>query len=456
MDEIENTHDAGDTGAQPSEPNWQFGPRPELTSGAEPLSAPREAFNSDVFDDEAYEAQQAAHRQHRNKTIKVGLAFAAAAALIGAGIGHFAWSSDHDGSGSNDSTNSSSPFSGTSGQDNDGQNGTEGTSASAATQAIASKVTSSLVDINTNLGYQDEQAAGTGIVLSSTGLILTNNHVIAGSTSISATDLGNNKTYTAVVVGYDKSQDIAVLQLQDASGLTVASFGNSNTVAVGQAIVGVGNAGGKGGTPSAAAGTVVAINQSITASDESSSESEQLSGLIQTNADIQPGDSGGPLVNMNGKIIGMDTAASSSYSFSTQGTEGFSIPINQALSLAHQITSGKASSTVHIGETGFLGVKVIATGQQGFGFGSGATGNSGTASSGAEVSGVVSGSPAATAGLGAGAVITSLNGSAVTTPDSLTQLLAGFHPGDTVSLGWTDANGVARTSQIALEKGPAA
>src|SRR6202012_2677347 len=169
--------------------------------------------------------------------------------------------------------------------------------------AIASKIDPGLVDINTTLGYQQEQAAGTGIVLSSNGVILTNNHVIDGATSISVTDVGNKKTYTASVVGYDRTKDVAVLQLHNASGLQTATLGNSSNASVGEDVVGVGNAGGTGGTPSAAGGTVTALNQSITASDEGDGTSEQLSGLIETNAGIQPGDSGGALVDTSGTVI---------------------------------------------------------------------------------------------------------------------------------------------------------
>ena len=149
-------------------------------------------------------------------------------------------------------------------------------------------------------------------MLSSNGVVLTNNHVINGATAIKVTDIGNGKTYTATVVGYDASHDVAVIQLQGASGLTTASLGNSSTVQTGDNVTALGNAEGKGGTPSVASGTVTALNQSITASDELSGVSEQLTGLIETNAPIQPGDSGGSLVNSYGQVIGMDTAASSS------------------------------------------------------------------------------------------------------------------------------------------------
>ena len=176
---------------------------------------------------------------------------------------------------------------------------------------IAARVDPGLVDVISTDGYQQATSEGTGIVLTSTGEVLTNNHVINGATSIKVVDVGNGKTYTAAVVGYDATQDVAVLQLQGASGLTTASLGDSSSVQTGDSVVALGNAGGKGGTPSVATGSVTALNQSITASDDLSGVSEQLTGLIETNADIQPGDSGGSLVNAYGEVIGMDTAASS-------------------------------------------------------------------------------------------------------------------------------------------------
>src|SRR5271156_5133868 len=164
-----------------------------------------------------------------------------------------------------------------------------------STSQIAARVDPALVDVVSTDGDQQATSEGTGIVLTSNGEVLTNNHVINGATSIKVTDIGNGKTYTAKVVGYTATQDVAGIQLQNASGLTVASLGNSSSVQNGDSVVALGNAEGKGGTPSVAAGTVTALNQSITASDELSGVNEQLTGLIEDNADIQPGDSGGSL-----------------------------------------------------------------------------------------------------------------------------------------------------------------
>src|SRR5262249_55969418 len=214
------------------------------------------------------------------------------------------------------------------GSSGDNGSGSSGTGSTSDTDAIAAKVAPALVDINVTFGYKGAQGAGTGIVLTSKGEVITNNHVINGATKISVTDIGNGKTYSANVVGYDASHDIAVLQLQGASGLTTAKIGDSSQAAVGQSVVAIGNAGGTGGTPSNAGGSITDLNQSITASDDLGGTSEQLSGLIQVNADIQPGDSGGSLVNTSGEVIGIDTAASQGYSLQSTGNQGYAIPIN--------------------------------------------------------------------------------------------------------------------------------
>jgi S1-C subfamily serine protease len=329
---------------------------------------------------------------------------------------------------------------------------TSGSGAPSNVSAIAATVDPGLVDINSTFGYEQASGAGTGIVLTSTGEILTNNHVIDGATAISVTDVGNGKTYKATVVGYDKTQDIAVLQLQGASGLKVAKIGDSSKATVGESVVAIGNAGGTGGTPSAAGGSVIALNQPITASDELGGTSEQLTGLIEVNADVEPGDSGGSLVNSAGQVIGIDTAASGSngqsdpfaaYESGGSGNQGFAIPINEALTIARQMVAGKASATVHIGGTAFLGVELAS--DQSFG-----------TVSGAAIAGVIDGGTAAQAGLADGDVITSLGGHTVDSATTLSTLMAGYHPGTKVVLGWTDVNGATHSVTVSLGSGPAA
>jgi S1-C subfamily serine protease len=415
--------------------------------------------------------------------------------------------------------------------------------------AVAAKVSPGLVDVNTVLGFEGARAAGTGIVLSSDGEVLTNHHVIEGATSITVTDIGNGKTYQAGVVGYDDQHDIAVLKLKDASGLETAKIGNSDKVAVGDQVVGIGNAGGTGGTPSHAAGKVTGLNQAITATDENGQDPENLTGLIQTDANIQAGDSGGPLANASGEVIGVDTAGSGGnnggqgrpgqaaattggsttavQSAATNGppatamqaadgngtgngnddpfgdgsqdpfgsggdngfgdgsgngfgdgqggngngngfgdgqggngngngfgdgsgnggsgngqgqstTEGFAIPINQAMDIADQIQDGKASDAVHIGDSPMLGISVVTD----------------TGVTGAAVGDVIADGKADDAGIAAGDVITSFAGHAVDSADALSSLLNKQHPGDKVEVGWTDQSGQQHKATIELITGP--
>jgi S1-C subfamily serine protease len=373
--------------------------------------------------------------------------------LVGLGIGRLAWpnntSSNPAASGSGNQNFGSAPPGSSSGPSNSSIN----------PSAIASKVNPGLVDINTVLGYQNAQAAGTGIVLTSNGEILTNNHVVEGATSIKVTDIGNGKTYDATVVGYSRTQDIAVIQLQGASGLATETLGDSSKVAVHDAVVGIGNAGGAGGTPSAASGTVTALNQSITASDGSNGSSEKLNNLIQVNANIQSGDSGGALVNSSGQVIGVDTAASAGYQFNgggfggqggqggTSGNQGYAIPINQAISLAHQIVAGTASSTVHIGKSAFLGVGVQDAG-------SSQQGATNPATSGAVIANLLPNGPAQSAGLQQGDVITTLNGTTVDSATTLTNLMDQHHPGDKLTIAYTDTAGQQHTVTVNPIEGP--
>jgi S1-C subfamily serine protease len=338
----------------------------------------------------------------------IGLA-AVVALAAGVGIGHVAWTSNAAPV-SASAPPLSTPSTG-SGPSGSGANSPRAAGPSDVS-AIADKVDPGLVDVDTSLGYQQEEAAGTGIVLTPSGEILTNNHVISGATSISVTDVGNGKTYSASVVGYNRTKDVAVLQLHGASGLQTATIGDSSQVSVGEDVVGIGNAGGTGGTPSAAGGTVTALDQSITASDDGNGSSEQLTGLIQTNANIMPGDSGGSLVDTSGQVIGIDTAASDGFSFQpsgqSEGNQGFAIPINAAISIAKQIEAGTASSTIHIGATAFLGVDVAQGSCEGNGFGFGPGGGNG-AGPGALICSVVTSAPAQEAGLAPGDLITSFN-----------------------------------------------
>jgi len=396
------------------------------------------------------------------------------AGVAGAGIGHLIWASPstvtaaarnntpasrgnsgHSGGGYN------FPFGppGTYGNGNSGNSGysstpREGAGGPADVKSIAAKITPALVDVNDTFGYQGAAGAGTGIVLTSNGLVLTNNHVVDGATRIRVTDLGNGKTYSASVVGYDPVHDMAVIQLKDASGLKTASLGDSASNKVGEPVVAVGNAEGKGGTPTSTGGSITGIGKSIVANDELDGTSEHLHGLIQVNADVISGDSGGSLVDSSGQVIGMDTAAEHMFSLKTSANRGYAIPIDQALATARAIEAGQGSADIHIGATAFLGV-LIASAQSSQSGQSGQSGQ-GSTTKGATVVRAVAGGPVAKAGVTGGDVITSLDGHSVTSSEALSRLMITHHPGDRVTLAWVTASGHARSATITLASGPPA
>src|SRR3954451_269340 len=207
-----------------------------------------------------------------------------------------------------------------------------------------------IVDIYTTLGYEQGRAAGTGMIISRSGEVLTNNHVIREATKFKVVDVTTHHKYSATVVGYSVSRDVAVLQLAHASGLRTVKRGGAIPLHVGMRVVARGNAQGRGGAPKTARGRIIALHQQFYASDESG-DAEALNNVIATNAPVVPGYSGGPLQNSQNRVLGIVTAGS------TSGVHrGFAIPIRQALQLARRIMSGKSNAIVHVGPTAFLGV----------------------------------------------------------------------------------------------------
>lgn len=304
--------------------------------------------------------------------------------------------------------------------------------------AVLSQVTPGLVDINTTLDYQGAVGAGTGIVLDSSGEVLTNNHVIEGATQITATSLADGHTYPVDVIGYDRTNDIALVRLRGAGPLPAAALGTSSSLAVGDPIAAIGNAGGAGGAPSFSPGTVTELGASVRASDESGGGARELTDLIRVAADVRPGDSGGPLVNSAGQVVGVNVAATLTYRMGgVRGGEGFAIPIDRALAVANQIRSGAASSTVHIGDTAFIGVGIADEG-----------------SGGAVVRQVLPDTPARRAGLASGDVITAVDGVPINSASNLSDIMDQRHPGDTITLSWVDAAGNPRSAPIVLAAGP--
>ena len=307
--------------------------------------------------------------------------------------------------------------------------------ARSSTPAIGTGV----VVVNTKLAYENGSAAGTGIVLTSSGEILTNNHVIQGETSVQVAVPGTSHTYTGKVVGYDVAADVAVIKLSGASNLKTASVGDSSTLTVGAAVKALGNGGGTGRLTSAA-GSVTGLARSITVSNDQGG-SENLAGLIETNAALQPGDSGGPLYTGAGKVVGMNTATSTSFGFrAVSASDSYAIPINKALAIVRQVDSGKATAAVHIGATPFMGVQITSA----VGYGA----------SGAVVAATVSGGPAAAAGLEAGDVITAINGKSFSSPSAITALILTKKPGAKITVTYTDQYGTSHVTTVTLGSGP--
>jgi S1-C subfamily serine protease len=285
-----------------------------------------------------------------------------------------------------------------------------------------------IVDIYTTLGYHSGAAAGTGMILTRSGEVLTNNHVIAGAARFKVVDVTTHRTYSATVVGYSVSGDVAVLQLAHASGLRTVKRGGAIPLHVGMEVTARGNAQGRGGPPKVARGQILALHRQIVATDEYG-DPETLKNMITTSAPVVPGYSGGPLQNDQNRVLGIVTAGS------TSGIRrGFAIPLKQALQIVRRIESGKSNSIVHVGPTAFLGV----------GF------NDSTA----KIGQILAGKPADVAGLVVGDVITSLNGVPIDSRSDVRQTVLTLVPGEAVPIGWTDTSGVARTGTITPISGP--
>jgi len=323
-------------------------------------------------------------------------------------------------------------------------------------QSVADKVEPGMVYINSTLKYEDGAAAGTGMILSSNGVVLTNNHVVEGSTRLTATTVVAGRKYHATVIGVDPTDDVALIKLQGASGLKTVQVGDSSKVGLGTGVVAIGNAGGTS-SPTVTSGAITALGRTITASDSGSgTNTETLHNMLQTNAPIAEGDSGGALANAAGQVIGMNTAANGQQLGGPGTSMGFAIPINRALSIAKKIAAGDASGGILIGPKGFMGVGVDAVkdasaclAQSGL-----QPGYKVPAQSGALVCNVYQGTPAYKAGVRPGDVITGVSGQSVSTANGLTGVMLRYKPGATVSLTWVDVQKQSHTSSLTLINGP--
>lgn len=333
------------------------------------------------------------------------------AALVGGLAGHFTSGSSLSGLGV--STSNSSPGAAIL------PNGT-------GIPSLVKSVLPSVVSIDVKANGQEDQ--GTGMIITPNGYVVTNNHVIAAAVSsgtITVTRSGSTKSLPAHLVGTNPIDDVALIQIDGASNLPTVTFGNSNALQVGDAVIAIGNALGlAAGTPTVTQGIVSAMGRTVTAS--SSNGTETLSNMIQTDAAINPGNSGGPLLDDLGHVIGMNTAVAGTSSDGTSAQNiGFAIPVATIESLLKSLKAGASVKT----NGAYLGVEITSMTsslQLEYGF---------SVSTGAVVMSVISGTAAQRAGIQQGDVIVKMNGVAIGGAQDVASVLAPLHPGDRVTIG---------------------
>jgi putative serine protease PepD len=313
-------------------------------------------------------------------------------------------------------------------------------------EQVAAKVVPSVVKLEVDLGKQSEE--GSGIILSSDGLILTNNHVVAAAKDTPGAPGGpsgpggaqtkvtfaDGRTTTFTVVGTDPSTDIAVVRAADASGLTPITVGSSGNLRVGQDVVAVGSPLGLEGTVTT--GIISALNRPVAAGGDAQNQNTVLD-AIQTDAAINPGNSGGALVNMNGELVGVNSAiATLGSDAGSQGGQsgsiglGFAIPVDQAKRIADELIQNGSASHASLGvqvgnDSGVDGAKIV------------------------EVTG---GGAAAAAGLPSGVVVTKVDDRVIGSADALVAAVRSKAPGEKVTLTYLDTSGKPQTVQVTLGK----
>jgi putative serine protease PepD len=295
------------------------------------------------------------------------------------------------------------------------------------------------IDVKSN-GNEDE---GTGMILTSSGEVITNNHVIeiysegSNSGSITVTEYGQTKPLPATLIGYDQTKDMALLKINNASNLPTVTFGDSSKAVVGDSVVAIGNALGlSAGTPTVTQGIVSALGRTVTAGGIGT-QTETLQNMIQTDAAINAGNSGGPLIDTAGQVIGMNTAVAGTSSDGTNSQNiGFAIPTAQVAAALPELQKGGQTGN----GGGYLGVDITTLTpalRQQYGF---------TPTSGAVVLSVVSGSPAAKAGLVQGDVIVTINGTNITSSEDLQKIVQNAKAGQTMSITYYVGNSKRTTS----------
>lgn len=277
---------------------------------------------------------------------------------------------------------------------------------------------------------QNGGGAGTAMVLDSSGIALTNYHVVEGSTTVRVTVASTGESYDADVLGFDEESDVALLQVRDAGDLEVVDL-DDDELGLGDDVTAVGNALG-GGELLASSGEVTGLDEQITAQDGmgSGADAEDLTGLIEADAPVVPGYSGGPLLDEEGEVVGITTATS------TDAPQTYAVPIDEALAIAERIEDGDEGDGVQIGPSGYLGLGVSDTAQ------------------GVLVESVEEDGAAGDAGVAVGDRVTGVDGTTVREYADLAAALSGHEPGDAVELTWTNAAGRQRSATVTLGESP--
>jgi len=308
---------------------------------------------------------------------------------------------------------------------------------------VAAQVEPGLVQIDTLNDFQGLVGNGTGIILSSDGVVLTNHHVVQGANSIRATSVATGQVFDADVLGYSRTNDVAVIALRGAAGLPVAPLGSSSSLALGDAVLTIGNANGTGHPLTRETGKITSLSRVVDVSDETTNTSHEMGGLIESSTNLRAGDSGGALVNTAGQVVGMNAAATINYRLdggSDPAGEGFAIPIDKAVALANEIRSGAGTPYVHIGPSAMIGIGIDAGGRN--------------RPDGLPVRSVLRDGPAAQVGLVPGDTLRAIDGTPIDSANTLTGLLDQRHGGDVVTMEWTDRSGTPQSAAVTLIPGP--
>lgn len=296
---------------------------------------------------------------------------------------------------------------------------------------VTVEVTRGVVLISGRTGGQS--VAGTGMVLTADGLVLTNYHVVRSTDAITVTPADGGRRHRATLVGRDATKDVALLQIEGAEGLDVVTH-DADPVAPGDVVVAAGNANGQGYV-TAHRGNVLELGTSIRVRSVSPNDPPQrLTGLIETNAPAWPGDSGGPMYDAEGEVLGMTTAGTSSDESTQEDRQVYAVPIDAAMRVVQQIRAGDESGSIVIGPKAYLGVVVEAD----------------DAASQVRVSRVEAGTPAARAGLTPGDVIATVDGQQIRTRSELSNVLDGVEPGQTIAVSWRTADGFDRSGDVTV------